>query len=85
MQPPGCVLEKALLISFEDQKVQRTNPLACHGSTQNKHFLSDVVFGAALGVAAGRTVTFDRCATRLEIAPIATLGGAGIGVTIFGR
>jgi len=53
--------------------------------SENKHFLSDVAFGAALGLAAGRTVTFDHGASRFEIAPMATAGGAGVQMTIFRR
>jgi membrane-associated phospholipid phosphatase len=42
-----------------------------------RHYLSDVTFGAALGVVAGRTVT------RFALIPIATPeGGAGAGLTL---
>ena len=53
--------------------------------SENKHFLSDLVFGAAIGLVAGRTVTFDRGATRLELAPMAAPGGAGVQVSVFKR
>ena len=44
-----------------------------------KHYLSDVAFGAALGIVAGRTVTLghDR---RFLVTPIASSNGAGAGV-----
>jgi membrane-associated phospholipid phosphatase len=49
-----------------------------------RHYFSDVVFGAALGVVAGRTVTFGT-QHRLLLAPMATPGGAGATVTWIGR
>ena len=49
----------------------------------NQHFLSDVVFGAAVGLSAGRTVTFDWGATRLEVSPLAVSRGAGVQVSVF--
>ena len=50
---------------------------------ENKHFLSDVVFGAAIGLTAGRTVTFGRGSTRFELSPMAAQGGAGVQVSVF--
>jgi membrane-associated phospholipid phosphatase len=47
----------------------------------NKHYLSDVAFGAALGIVAGRTVTFGVGSTKFALTPIAAQGGVGIGVT----
>ncbi len=53
------------------------------GRIQGKrHYLSDVAFGAALGVVAGRTVTVGRGKARFAVAPIAARGGAGIGFTL---
>ena len=43
-----------------------------------RHYASDVVFGAALGLMAGRTVTLGRAWT---IEPMAAAGGAGVGFT----
>ena len=51
----------------------------------NQHFLSDVAFGAAIGVAAGRTVTFDRGAASIELAPLVVSRGAGLRVSVFSR
>jgi hypothetical protein len=48
-----------------------------------RHHLSDVAFGAALGIMAGRTVTVGRGRSRLTVAPSATTAGAG--VTVVGR
>ena len=45
-----------------------------------KHYLSDVAFGAALGVIAGRTVTVSRH-RELVISPMMTDGGGGLLVT----
>ena len=45
----------------------------------NDHWTSDVVFGAAIGIACGRTVTVHM--RRMQIAPVALRHGAGIFVT----
>ena len=50
--------------------------------SENKHFLSDVIFGAAIGIAAGRAVTWDRGSTRFAIEPMAAPGGAGVQMTV---
>ena len=50
---------------------------------ENKHYLSDVVFGAAIGLTAGRTVTFGMGSTRFEVSPMAARGGAGVQVSVF--
>jgi membrane-associated phospholipid phosphatase len=49
-----------------------------------RHYLSDVAFGAALGMVAGRTVTIGS-KHQLQLAPIAAPGGGGVGVTWLGR
>lgn len=46
-----------------------------------KHFLSDVAFGAALGMAAGRAVTFGVGQTTFAVAPQVVPGGIGISIT----
>jgi membrane-associated phospholipid phosphatase len=43
-----------------------------------RHFLSDVAFGAAIGVVAGRTVTIGRGDKRFAMVPSVTDGGAAI-------
>ena len=53
--------------------------------SENRHFLSDLVFGAAIGLVAGRTVTLSRSSTGLEIVPMAGPGGAGVQVSVFRR
>lgn len=45
-----------------------------------RHYLSDVLMGAAVGIVAGRTVTVG--GHKLEIGPLATNGGAGIGFSL---
>jgi hypothetical protein len=45
-----------------------------------RHYLSDVIFGAAVGIVAGRTVTVG--AHRFDVGPIATTSGAGIGFSL---
>ena len=52
--------------------------------SENKHYLSDVVFGAAIGLTAGRTVTFASGRTRFDVAPVAARGGAAVNVSVSG-
>ena len=47
----------------------------------NEHFTSDVIFGAAVGMASGRTVTLHVRDTRVTVAPWPVPGGGGILVT----
>ncbi len=47
----------------------------------NQHWASDVVFGASVGMASGRTVTIHLRDTRLALAPLAVPGGGGVLVT----
>jgi membrane-associated phospholipid phosphatase len=47
----------------------------------NKHYPSDVIFGAAVGIAAGQSVTFECGPATLVIGPATVLGyGAGVSV-----
>ena len=46
--------------------------------TVNKHWASDVAFGAVVGMVAGRTVTIDLRHTRLAVTPMKVRGGAGV-------
>ena len=48
----------------------------------NSHFLSDVMFGAAIGVTAGCAVTFEIGAKRLQVSPMAVPRGIGVLVSI---
>ena len=50
-----------------------------------RHFLSDVTFGAALGIVAGRTVTIGRGDRKFAVSPMATPGGAGVSFTLIGK
>ena len=47
----------------------------------NQHWASDVVFGAFVGMASGRTVTIHLRDTRLSLAPLAVPGGGGVLMT----
>lgn len=49
---------------------------------ENRHFLSDLILGAAIGLAAGRSVTFDRGSTRFELAPAIVPGGVAAQVSV---
>lgn len=49
-----------------------------------RHFLSDVTFGAALGIVAGRAVTVGSGDAKFAVAPSATPGGAGVSFTWLG-
>ena len=44
----------------------------------NQHYLSDVVFGSAIGIAAGKTVTLGHKARRFSVVPVAVPGGGGV-------
>jgi membrane-associated phospholipid phosphatase len=50
-----------------------------------RHFLSDVTFGAAIGVVAGRSVTIGRGQGRVAVSPAAAPGGAAVQFTWLGR
>lgn len=52
---------------------------------ENRHFASDVLFGAAVGITAGRAVTFDRARKRVALAPVVVPGGFGLAVVGVGR
>ena len=49
-----------------------------------RHFLSDVAFGAAIGIVAGRSVTVGGGDTKFAVAPTAAPGGGGISFTWLG-
>jgi membrane-associated phospholipid phosphatase len=49
-----------------------------------RHFLSDVTFGAAIGIVAGRSVTVGKGDAKFAIAPSAAPGGGGISFTWLG-
>ena len=48
---------------------------------ENQHWTSDVVFGAAVGVASARTATLRLRSTKVSVAPLAVPGGGGVLVT----
>lgn len=48
----------------------------------NRHYLSDVIFGAAMGIAAQRTVTLHAGRYYLTLSPSATPGGARLLVAV---
>ena len=50
-----------------------------------RHYFSDVAFGAAIGMVAGRTVTIGRGNARFAVSPAAAPGGAGVNFTWVGR
>ena len=45
---------------------------------ENRHYASDVIFGAAVGIVAGRTVSIEHGGRRFEVAPAVVPGGAAI-------
>lgn len=47
---------------------------------ENRHYLSDVLFGAAVGVVAGRTATIGSGRARFAMSPTLAPGGGGAGV-----
>jgi hypothetical protein len=50
--------------------------------SENKHYASDVAFGAAIGILAGRAVTIHAGHHAFALSPIAAPGGGGVGVTM---
>jgi membrane-associated phospholipid phosphatase len=50
-----------------------------------RHYFSDVAFGAAIGMVAGRTVTIGHGNARFAVSPAAALGGAGVNFTWVGK
>jgi hypothetical protein len=51
---------------------------------EGRHYLSDVVFGAAVGVLVGRTVTLELAQARFAVSPTLPRGGVGIQLTWLG-
>lgn len=51
---------------------------------ENRHYLSDVIFGAAIGIIGGRAVTFGHGSHQFALTPIAVPGGAGVGLVHIG-
>jgi membrane-associated phospholipid phosphatase len=47
----------------------------------DRHFISDVVAGATVGILAGRTVTVGHGRTKFAVAPMAAPGGLGVSFT----
>jgi len=47
----------------------------------NKHHISDVIMGAGLGIAAGRTVTMGIAGARFDMGVAPTQGGAAVTFT----
>jgi membrane-associated phospholipid phosphatase len=50
-----------------------------------RHYLSDVAFGAAIGIVAGRAVTIGRGDARFAVSPAPTAGGAAVNFTLIGK
>lgn len=50
-----------------------------------RHYLSDVAFGAAIGMISGRTVTLGHGNARFAVSPAAAPGGGGVNFTWVGR
>jgi membrane-associated phospholipid phosphatase len=49
--------------------------------SENRHYLSDVIFGATIGLVAGRTVTVGHGKTQFAISPMASQGAVGVSFT----
>ena len=50
-----------------------------------RHFLSDVAFGAAIGIVSGRTVTVGRGSARFAVAPAVSPNQAGVSFVLLGQ
>lgn len=53
--------------------------------SENRHFLSDVIFGATVGIVAARTVTIGHGSSRFALTPLVTQGGAGVALVKVSR
>ncbi|MEZ5284622.1 MAG: phosphatase PAP2 family protein [Vicinamibacterales bacterium] len=51
---------------------------------ENQHYMSDVLFGAALGIASARTVTLGHGAARFTVVPAPVRGGGAVMVSLAG-
>jgi len=49
---------------------------------QNRHYLSDVIFGAAIGIVAGRATTVGHGSATFAVSPYAVGGGGGVSFTL---
>lgn len=49
--------------------------------SENRHYLSDVIFGATVGIMAARTVTIGHGRATFALVPLATASGGGIALT----
>ncbi len=58
--------------------------VAASRMNEGKHYLSDVVFGAAVGILAGRTVTLELARARFAVSPTLPPGGVGVQLTWLG-
>ncbi len=58
--------------------------VAASRMNEGKHYLSDVVFGAAVGILVGRTVTLEIRNARFAVSPTLAPGGIGIQMTWLG-
>lgn len=52
---------------------------------KKKHFLSDVAFGAAIGILSGRTVTIGSGNKKFAVTPVAAPGGAAVSFSLVGN
>ena len=50
-----------------------------------RHFFSDVAFGAAIGIVAGRTVTVGRGRARFAVAPTVSPNQAGVSFVLLDK
>jgi hypothetical protein len=52
---------------------------------KQKHFASDVAFGAAIGILAGLPVTIGSGEKRFAVSPVVTPGGGAISFNLVGN
>jgi membrane-associated phospholipid phosphatase len=50
--------------------------------SENKHYASDVIFGTAIGIVAGRSVTVRHGHAQFRVAPFAVRAGGGVGFAL---
>jgi membrane-associated phospholipid phosphatase len=56
--------------------------VAASRMADNRHFPSDLLVGAAVGIVSGRAVTVGRGSAKFAVTPLVAPGGGGIGLTL---
>jgi membrane-associated phospholipid phosphatase len=77
----AAVLQRELGWKFGGVAYAAATYVAISRMSENKHYASDIAFGAALGILAGRRISIHPGTHDLTLTPLAVPGGGGVGVT----